>query len=158
LGALQELELQARYMSALEVLAPPQPPSHQLDAPGSPSAAAAASLSAAAFAASLAGGSEGGGGSLVDTFDARLRQIVAERLGRAEAAQVIWGLAATNYGARRRGAVEGAFGLEALGPERVPGSCGFWGCGCMPPAAPAAIPFSTHHMPGVGGACPGAAR
>lgn len=79
----QELELQVRCLDALDAL-----PAAAAAAPLAPPAPAAplALASAAATGALEAGGggdSSGSGGA----FDARLRRLVAQRLGRAEAAQ-----------------------------------------------------------------------
>jgi len=84
----QELELQARYMTALEVLAPPQPTStsaNQLP-PLLPSDSSASPSPSPAVGTAAAGGESARG--VAASFDARLRRIIADRFGRAEAAQV----------------------------------------------------------------------
>jgi hypothetical protein len=135
-------------MSALEALAPGQ--SHlqlSAEAPGSPPSAAAAAA-AAAVATALAGSvgvgaAAAGGGSVADAFGARVRAILLERLGRAEAAQV---RASTGAG----GSVEVLAGHMRLT--------------CEPPSLHVRLPH-TRDAPclpalptGLGGSGPGAAR
>jgi hypothetical protein len=132
----QELELQARYISALDALAPPPPAIGLLETSAGggalPPPDRAPPPSAGAGPGAEAGprrlGLGLGAAASMEAFDARLRRIAAERFGQSEAAQV----------RRQEGWQKRATGAGADGGQSPASSC--LGLHCRRSALAAARP------------------